>query len=100
MAVLIVVVGDAFDLWQAPRYLKSYDPDFVPDDPVARVVSRAERSSPTIPATACAFPTSRPHLSVGSGNRPCDHCALTADPIAPSPRTPSRSRLCLDDDAR
>jgi hypothetical protein len=35
MAVLIVAIGDAFELWPAGRYLKSYDADYVPDGPTA-----------------------------------------------------------------
>jgi hypothetical protein len=33
MAVVILATGSAFELWPTARYLKSYDPDYLPPEP-------------------------------------------------------------------
>jgi hypothetical protein len=95
MAVLIVVVGDAFDLWLAPRYLKSYDADYVPDGPTAMASWVTGRATFTDdPRDGLRFPdikaaiecwqrqsTVRPWRPDGRPNRPLTAYTITFETV-------------------
>jgi hypothetical protein len=95
MAVLIVAVGSAFELWPAGRYLKSYDPDYVPDDPAARLLGITGKADWTDDARdGLRFPdikaamecwqrqsTVRPWRSDGKANRPLTAYTITFETV-------------------
>jgi hypothetical protein len=95
MAVLIVAVGSAFELWPKPRYLKSYDADYLPDHPAAKASGITGRATFTDdPRDGLRFPdieaaiecwkrqsTVRPWRPDGKANRPLTAYTITFETV-------------------